>query len=214
MAVPGLDVFITHQGVGPRKRLSSVTLIDSSSANCTPFGASRTNPAAEGAVCVTSYDSYGLPGGGLSDDDAYEAECRQEWIDHFPIFEGQSDRGVPSGDVAAETVDGELLYSDYAHGECVMVRLVQEALTNGGINPTRDSVAEAMKQISGPMAQRSNGEGSFGPDKNFYANQMWAVRLNFVEDDTPRGDDGTFDGCAAPATCWIPVTGEWITIGG
>ena len=190
------------------------TLIDSSSANCTPFGASRTNPAAAGAVCVTSYDSYGLPGGGLSDDDAYEAECRQEWVDHFPIFEGNSDKGVPSGEVALEDVDGNLLYSDFPPGECTMTDLIREALTNAGINPTRDSFADALRQLSGSQAFRSNGEGAFGDGKNYYSTQMWAAQFTLVDAETPRGEDGTYNGCPAPTNCWIPVTGDWFEIQG
>ena len=124
------------------------TILDSASSNCTPFGASRTNPAAEGAICVTSYDSYASPNGGVGDDDAFEAQCRQEWIDHFPVFNGKSDKGAPSGEVGLETADGELLNSDYAPGECTMQYLIKAALENAGVNPTRDSFADAMRELS------------------------------------------------------------------
>jgi len=188
------------------------TILDSASSNCTPFGASRTNPAAGGALCVTSYDSYALPGGGVAEDDAFEAQCRQEWIDHFPVFEGKSDRGVASGEVAKETSEGELLYSDYNPGACTMQWIIKEALTNAGINPTRDSFADAMREISGPMAFRSNGQGTFGPNKNYFATQMQAVQFKVTATDTARGADGSFDGCPAPTNCWTSVTGEWFAI--
>ncbi len=189
------------------------TLIDSASANCTPFGASRTTPAAEGAVCVTSYSSYALPDGGLREDEPFEAECRTAWLEHFPIFEGNSDQGVPSGEVAIEDAAGNVLYSDYAPGECTMMYLLEQALTNAGVNPTRDSVAEALKQLSGPQAFRSNGEGAFAADKNYYSTQMQANRFTLADADTVPGDDGTYNGCPAPVNCWIPVTGEWQAIG-
>ena len=188
------------------------TLIDSAPSNCTPFGASRTNPAAEGALCVTAYDSYARPEGGIRNDNEFQQTCRQEWLDHFPIFNGQSDVGVPSGEVGLETIDGELLNSDYAPWECTMVRFIKEALEGAGINPTRDSFATALREISGPMAFRSNGQGAFGPSKNYYSTQMWVVRFTIVSPDTPRAEDGTFNGCPAPVNCWIPVTGEWFKI--
>ena len=188
------------------------TILDSASSNCTPFGASRTDPAANNAICVTSYDSYASNDGGVDEDDAFEAECRQQFVDFFPIFEGQSNRGVASGEVGLETADGELLNSDYPPGECTMAYLMEIALTNAGVNPTRDSFAAAMKEISGPQAFRSNGEGAFGPDKNYYSTQMQAVRFQVTPNDTSRGADGSFDGCPAPTNCWIPVTGEWFAI--
>jgi len=188
------------------------TLLDSSSSACTPFGASRTAPAAEGALCVTSYDSYIQPGGVVDTDDAFEAQCRQEWIDHFPVFEGKSDPGVASGEVAKETVDGEFLYTDYNPGACTMQYIIKEALENAGVNPTRDSFADAMREISGPMAFRSNGHGTFGPNKNYFATEMQAVQFRVVAGgyaSTPRGEDGTFGGCPAPTNCWTSVSGEW-----
>ena len=185
------------------------TILDSASSNCTPFGASRTNPAAEGAICVTSYDSYASPNGGVGDDDAFEAQCRQEWIDHFPVFNGKSDKGAPSGEVGLETADGELLNSDYAPGECTMQYLIKAALENAGVNPTRDSFADAMRELSGPQAFRSNGEGAFGPGKNYFSTQMQAVEFTLASRSTPKGADGTFNGCPAPVNCWIPTNGQW-----
>ncbi|MDG1846297.1 MAG: ABC transporter substrate-binding protein, partial [Acidimicrobiales bacterium] len=185
------------------------TILDSASSNCTPFGASRTNAAAENAICVTSYDSYATPTGGVGDDDAFEAQCREEWLDHFPIFNGKSDKGAPSGEVGLETADGELLNSDYAPGECTMQYVIKEALENAGVNPTRDSFADAMRGVSGPQAFRSNGEGAFGPGKNYFSTQMQAVTFTLASRSTAKGADGTFNGCPAPVNCWVPVTGEW-----
>ena len=188
------------------------TIIDSAPSNCTPFGASRTNPAADGAICVTAYDSYALPDGGLREDDDFQKICRREWLSHFPIFNDQSNIGVPSGEVGLETFDGELLNSDFAPWECTMVRFIKDGLENAGINPTRDSFADALREISGPMAFRSDGEGTFGPEKNYYSTKMWVVRFTIVPSETTRGEDGTFNGCPAPVNCWIPVSGEWFSI--
>ena len=87
--------------------------------------------------------------------------------------------------------------------------LIKEALENAGVNPTRDSFADAMKELSGPQAFRSNGEGAFGPGKNYFSTQMQAVEFTLASRSTPKGADGTFNGCPAPVNCWIPVTGEW-----
>lgn len=189
------------------------TILDTSSANCTPFGASRTDPAAEGAICVTAYDGYSLPEGGLRGDTEFEAECRQKFIEANPDeYNGRSDPGVPSGEILT-TADGEEIVSDYAYGPCTITAVLEQALTNAGINPTRDSLAEAMRGVSGPQALRSNGDGAYGPDKNYYSTAMLAMQFTLVPADTPRGEDGTFLGCPAPTNCWRPVTGNWISIG-
>ena len=188
------------------------TLVDVAPGMCTQFGASRTNPAAAGSTCVTSTDSYSLVEGGLREDQSFEAQCRTEWVDHFPIFEGRSDIGVPSGEVNLETSDGELLNSDFAPQECTIIYALQHAFENAGVNPTRDSVAAALKTYSGPAAQMSKGEGAFGEEKNFFSTHMWQLEFRIVPGDTPRGSDGTFNGCPAPTNCWVPVSGQWFNI--
>jgi hypothetical protein len=65
---------------------------------------------------------------------------------------------------------------------------------------------------AGPQAFRSNGEGSFEPDKNYYSTQMQAVTFTVVDAETSRGEDGSFGGCPAPVNCWIPVTGDWTIV--
>ena len=188
------------------------TLVDVAPGMCTQFGASRTNPAAEGAACVTTTDAYSLLEGGLREDRPFEAQCRKEWLDHFPVFEGKSDIGVPSGEVNLETSDGELLNSDFAYADCTIVYALKYAFENAGINPTRDSFAAALKTYSGPAAQMSKGEGAFGEDKNFFSTHMWQVEFRIVPADTPRGPDGKFNGCPAPTNCWVPVSGQWFSI--
>jgi hypothetical protein len=188
------------------------TLVDVAPGMCTQFGASRTNPAAEGASCVTASDSYSLPNGELRQDRPFETQCREEWLDHFPVFEGRSDIGVPSGEVNLETVDGELLNSDFAGPDCTIVYALKYAFENAGVNPTRDSFAAALKTYSGPAAQISKGEGAFEEDKNFFSTSMWQVEFRIVPADTPRGSDGKFNGCPAPTNCWVPVSGQWFSI--
>ena len=128
------------------------------------------------------------------------------------MFEGKSDIGTPSGEVGLETADGELLNSDYALNECMIMRALYFAFQNAGVNPTRDSVADALKQYVGPAAQMSNKQGAFGLGKNYFATEMWEVEFRVVPPQTPRGTDGLFNGCPAPTNCWVPVTGNWIAI--
>lgn len=189
------------------------TIIDGNTAVCTPFGASRTDPAAEGSVCVTAYSSYVSEiTEGVRPDTTHEAECRAAWIADFEDeFGGRSDPGVPNGEIL-ETADGETLAADYSLRPCSMAYMLEEALMNAGVNPTRDSVAAAMRDVSGPVAFTSNDEGAFGPDKNYFATQMQAVRFTIVDADEPRGPDGTFGGCPAPTNCWVAVTGEWLPV--
>ena len=189
-----------------------VSIIDVGPGMCTQFGASRTNPAAEGAKCITSTGSYTDANGTIVPDSEFEAQCRENWLRHFPVFEGKSDIGTPSGEVGLETADGELLNSDYALNECMIMRALYFAFQNAGVNPTRDSVANALKQYVGPAAQMSNKQGAFGSDKNYFATQMWEVEFRVVSPQTSRGADGLFNGCPAPTNCWVPVTGNWIAI--
>jgi hypothetical protein len=190
------------------------TIIDSASSMCTPFGASRL-PAADGAVCVTTYDSNSLPGGTtLRGDTPFEAQCRQDWIDHFgETFNNMSDPGVPSGEAPLVTADGEELWSDFQSSECNMAYIFKDALTNAGINPTRDSLAAAMREITGEQAHRSDGEGFFAADKNYFSTKMQPMIFTSTPSETPRGEDGTFNGCVAPVNCWIPAGDTWTAVG-
>ena len=188
------------------------TSVDVGPGMCSQFSASRTNPAADGSTCVTSTGAYSLPEGGLRDDNTFEAQCRDEWLDHFPVFEGKSDRGTPSGEVNLETADGDLLNSDFSFADCNIVYALKHAFENAGVNPTRDSFAAAMKTYAGPAAQMSNGEGAFGPDKNYFSTQMWKLEFRIVPADTPKSSDGLYNGCPAPTNCWVPVTGTWLRI--
>lgn len=188
--------------------------LDTSSSTCTQFGASRTPEAAAGAPCVTTWDEGGSQAaGGLRDETEFEVECRAHWDETFAdTFPTASARGVPSGQVIT-TVDGEELSSDYAPNECTFANIVRQALENAGVNPTRDSFMEAAFDLGEvPVAKASEGTGSTAPGKTWVADNLHTVVLTQVAADTPRGDDGTFDGCAAPVSCWIPADDTWSAI--
>ena len=76
-----------------------------------------------------------------------------------------------------------------------MQYLIKAALENAGVNPTRDSFADAMRGLSGPQAFRSNGEGAFGQKE--LPTQMQAVKFTLASRSTPKGADGTYNGCPA-----------------
>lgn len=193
-----------------------VTVIDVVASACTPFGASRTPPFAEGSPCVTSFDSWVAGGGGLREPNEFEEACISHWNETLAVdIGGPHTAGVPSGDVI-ETLDGEMLYSQIAPNECTQVALIESALTDAGTDLTRDSAYDAFLALGeGDAAMLSNGRGSFGPDKPYYADTMWNVRLVLASaDETPRGEDGMFNGCAAPSNCWISEDGSWFEISG
>jgi hypothetical protein len=188
------------------------TLLDTASSQCSPFGLSRAPANAGGSSCVTAYDHSTSLGSGIRPDSDFEAECRAFFDENFSeYYGGPSNPGVPAGQKITDAA-GTVLVSDYAPQECTMSNVLLKALTNGGVNPTRDSVLAAMLDLGEvPMALASNGTGTLRPDKPYAADQVHTVVVTIVAADTAPGDNGTYNGCAAPVSCGI-VTSEWVAI--
>ena len=186
------------------------TVVDASSSNCTAFGASRTPATAAGAACVTTWDGVANADGTLREDTEFEAECRAHWDEVFAgDFSAPSSPGVPSGQEIT-TADGTVLTSDFAPNECVIAYLLQQALTDAGADLTHESFLEAALAISeGPVALASDGMGGFAEGKTYFANFMQPVTINIVTAEEPVDANGTYKGCPAPVTCWIPVGDTW-----
>ena len=191
----------------------SVVMLDVASSNCTPFGASRTPANAAGSPCITAYGDGVTSSGQLRPETDFEKECRA----HFDkISAGDyptpSAPGVPSGQVI-ETVDGETLSSDFPFYDCTLTAALKRGLEAAGKNPTRSSFMEAMLGLgSVDMALASDGKGTLNPDKPYMADYLHPVTLKVVPATTPRNANKTFDGCPAPASCWIPTSNEWFKI--
>jgi hypothetical protein len=189
------------------------TVVDASSSNCTAFGASRTPPEAAGAACVTTWDGVANADGTLRADTEFEAECRAHWDEVFgDVFSAPSSPGVPSGQEVTDA-DGETLTSDFAPNECVIAWIVEQALRDAGPDLTHESFFDAAMAITeGPVALASNGEGGFAPGKTFFANFMQPVTLNIVTAEEPKDANGSYKGCPAPVTCWVPVSATWQSV--
>jgi hypothetical protein len=186
-------------------------IVDVASSSCTAFGASRTPAEAQGAPCVTTWDTWALPDGeGIREPTEFEVECRETWDAQF---NEESYPGVPSGDDVT-TSDGRTLTNDFAPNECTMLPLLQQALEGAGDDLTHESLHEAFLEItSGPAALLSDGEGGYGADKPFFANKMHAVTLVVNTLDTPLDANGvTYNGCPVPVNCWVPITGNWFDV--
>lgn len=186
-------------------------IVDVASSACTAFGASRTPPEAAGAPCVTAYGTWALPdGAGIREPNEFEVECREKWDEQYSE---ESYPGVPSGDDIT-TSDGRTLTNDFAQNECTMLPLIRQALEDAGEDLTHESLHEAFLGIgAGPAALLSDGEGSFGPDKPYFADNMHAVQLVVNDPDAALDTNGeTYNGCPVPVNCWVPITGNWFPI--
>lgn len=187
------------------------TIVDVASSACTAFGASRTPAEAAGAPCITTWNTWALADkSGIREHNEFETECREHWD---ATYDEESYPGVPSGD-DIETSDGRLLINDFGQNECTMVNLLKQALTNAGPDLTHESLYEAFLALPpGPAAMMSDGQGAFGPDKPYYATRVQAVQLQINTKEQALDANGdTYNGCAAPVNCWIPVTGTWVDV--
>jgi hypothetical protein len=191
----------------------TVTVLDTASANCTAFGASRTPAAAVGTTCITTWDNQNTAAGGVRTETPFEQECRAHFDEVFAAeFPTKSSPGVPSGQVIT-TTDGTQLSSDYDGFVCTLANVLKLSLENGGNNPTRTSVYDASLGLGNqPVALASDGQGTLKPDKSFLADFVHSVKLTAATAETPKGADGTYNGCPAPVTCWVPTSDRWFPI--
>ena len=193
----------------------AVTVIDISPSNCTPFGASRTPPAAMGTTCIAAWDNSNTAQGGPRPDTEFEAECRAHFDKVFASeFPTRSSPGVPSGQVIA-LPDGTQLSSDYAWMDCTMTNVMEQSLRGAGTNPTRESAYQAALALGEmPIANASDGKGTYTPDKTYLADFVHPLKLTAATVDTPKNAQGTYNGCPAPVNCWVPTSDQWFAIEG
>ncbi len=190
-----------------------ITVLDTASANCTAFGASRTPAAAVGAQCITIWDNQNLAEGGIRTQTDFEVECRAHYDKVFAgVFPTGSSPGVPSGQVIT-TADGEEISSDYDAFACTLTNLFEKMMEAAGTNPTRESAMSAALGLGDlPVALASDGQGSLAEGKTYMADFVHSVALTAVAAETPKGADGTYDKCPAPVNCWVPTSNEWFPI--
>lgn len=186
-------------------------IIDAASSMCTQFGASRIPAEVVGVPCITTWDTRALPTkDGIKKDNEFEAECRAAFD---ATFNQKSQPGVPAGDL---TAGGTTYTEDFPPSECLMAKLLVDAIAKAGKKLTWDKVAKNMMSSgAGPAAYMSNGEGSFSKKKPFYADQVHLQTLQTANATTPKDANGLYNGCPAPVNCWIPqVLGgqEWYPV--
>jgi hypothetical protein len=176
--------------------------IDGQANTCTPFAATRTNPLAAGATCITAWDARTEPDKTkIKPDNALEAKCRA-------AYEKASGKttlpGGASGTITG--ADGTKYNGDFAPPECMIANLLLPAIKKAGKNVTWDKVwNNLMATTSAPAAYLSDGKGGFGKNKPYFANPV----MHFTEmagNTTASAQDPTtklFNGCAVPAPCFV-----------
>ena len=190
-------------------------LVDYGGSLCTQFGASSVpaTAAAAGMSCVTIFDTKATPTkNGIKADSEFEAKCRTIFDAGFGA---KSVPGVPAGGLTDPS--GTFLFEDIPAGECTMSYLFVQALKGAGKNPTTSSLYDSFTKITkGPNAYASDGEGSFGPKKNYYATKVHLETIQNVPTGTAKDPaTGLYNGCPAPRTCFIPVLvngKEWFPV--
>jgi hypothetical protein len=186
-------------------------VLDDSPSMCTIFGASRIPAEAAGAPCLTASDTRAVPTkDGLKTDTEFEAKCRAIFD---KTFNQKSQPGVPSGDL---TVNGVTYTEDVDMSYCNIVNLLVPAMKRAGRNLTWNKVAKELEKTgTAPAGYLSNGEGSLGKGKHYFADNIHVVNLSGANKDTPEDAHGLFNGCPAPTSCFIPqlVDGkEWFPV--
>jgi len=191
----------------------AITVLDTASANCTPFGASRAAAGAIGATCISTWDNSNTAAGSVRPETEFEKGCRAHFDTVFAAeFPTKSSPGVPSGQVI-DLADGTKISSDYDAFVCTLANIMEGSLTGAGVNPTRDSAYQAALGLGDvPIALASDGKGRLAEGKNYAANFVHSVKLTAANKDTPKSANGTYNGCPAPVNCWVPSTDEWFAI--
>lgn len=186
-------------------------VVDDAPSMCTLFGASRIPSEAAGAPCLTASDTRALPTmDGVKPDTDFEAECRSVFDE---TFDQQSQPGVPSGDV---TAGGVTYVEDVDMSYCNIASLLMPAIKKAGKNLSWNKVAKALEKTgTAPAGYLSDGQGSLGKNKHYFADKIHVVTLNAANTDTAKDANGLFNGCPAPVPCFVPqlVDGEeWFAV--
>ena len=139
----------------------TITVLDTASANCTPFGASRASAGALGATCITVWDNPNTGDGAIREETEFEQECRAHFDEVFAAeFPTSSSPGVPSGQVI-DLPDGTQISSDYDGFACTLANIMEGSLTGGGVDLTRESAYQAALALGDvPIALASDGQGT------------------------------------------------------
>jgi hypothetical protein len=188
--------------------------VDYGGSLCSQFGAASVPASAAEAQmpCVTIFDTRAVPAkNAIKKDNAFEAKCRATFDAAYGV---KSIPGVPAGGVT--DASGTALAEDVPPNECLMASLFHDALKGAGKNPTTAKLYDAFLKINkAPAAYMSNGEGGFGKNKNYFATQVHLETVQAAARTTPKDANGLYNGCPAPAPCFVPtlINGqEWFAV--
>lgn len=191
----------------------TITVLDTASANCTPFGASRAAAGAIGATCISVWDNQNTADGAVREETDFEKECRAHFDEVFAAeFPTPSSPGVPSGQVI-DLPDGTKISSDYDGFACTLANIMKGSLEGGGVDLTRVSAYQAALGLGDvPIALASDGQGTLAEGKTYASDFVHSVKLTAATLEVPKSASGTYNGCPAPVNCWVPTSNEWFAI--
>jgi hypothetical protein len=201
-SLTGLGGFFDENAlIGAKYKVISM---DGQANTCSQSAAAATRPSAAGAECITPYSSAATP------DTKFETKCRKV----FDGFTGKaSTPGAPAGDVE---IDGVLYSEDFPAAECTIANFLLPAIKQAGKNPTWDKVYKnILAQSKVDVARMSDGDGGFAPGQPYVARNINLVDLHQANHDTPKGADGSYNGCPLPINCWVHtqlVGKDWVPI--
>lgn len=188
-------------------------LVESGSSMCTAYGATQVPAEAAGSPCATIWDTRAVAAkNAVKKDNQFEGKCRSE----FDTGTGQkSQPGGPSGDLVKDGV--VLAVEDFAPNECTIMTLLLNAMKKAGKNLTWAKVAANLKKVDpGDAAMMSDGVGSFGAKKTYYADFEHVVTLNAATSTTAKDANGLYNGCPVQVNCWVPTAtdpaAEWFPV--
>jgi hypothetical protein len=175
--------------------------IDGQANTCTPFAATRTNPLAAGATCVTAWDGRTTADKTkIKPDTPFEAKCRSTYE------QGSGMKTLPGGSSGPYTANGVTYDGDLPTTQCMIANVLLPAMKKAGKDLTWDKVwNNLMATTNAPTVYLSNGKGGFGKNKPYFAAPtMHFIQMAGATASTPQ-DPTTklFNGCAVPAPCWV-----------
>ena len=190
-----------------------VFAIDGQANTCTPVSVMRGPSSGAGTTCITAWDArVATTGDSIKPDSAFEAKCREQFDGTRPL------PSLPGGGNGIFETGGVKYQQELVSSECTIVNLLLPAIKKAGKNVTWEKVYKNLLATkSGPAAFLSEGKGSFGKNKLYYANPVMHYTLLVAPTTKTADANGLYGGCGTPAPCWVSqeVNGqEWFPISG
>ena len=174
--------------------------VDGQANTCTPFAATRTNPHAAGATCVTAWDARTVATKDkIKPDSAFQAKCGATYE------QGSGKDTLGGGSSGPFTANGVTYPGDLPTTQCMIANVLLPAMKKAGKNLTWDKVwNNLMATTDGGTVYLSNGKGGFAKNKPYLADPVMHFTEMVGNAATATADPTTklFNGCAIPAPCF------------